>query len=187
MPFRLKVPKIVAIYPSLFNLTRSVVALDPKTTASIFNNTQDPNLKQGWTPQPEGRGALDILWSCLITMVLCSWSTLCMNMPGPSESRTQILWRRLALTALGFLCPELIFEIALGQWLSARQSVTDFNSSGFGNRSVKGGWTMKEAFFTDMGGFILHTRIAIPARRQTAPLSGLQTVPEAANTRSPRA
>ncbi len=162
MPFCLKVPENVAICLPLFNLTWSVVALDPKTTASMFNNTQDPNLKQGWTPQPEGRGTLNVLWSCLITMVLCSWSTLCMNMPGPSESRTQILRRKLALTALGFLCPEMIFEIALGQWLSARQSVTDFDSSGFGNRSIKGGWTMKEAFFTDMGGFILHTRDQLP-------------------------
>ena len=87
----------------------------------------------------------------------------------------QVLWRKLALTALGVLCPEIIFELAFAQWISARQSVRAFNAAGFGNRpakerwykvrwvgTVKERWTMKEAFFTDMGGFILHTRDQLP-------------------------
>lgn len=143
-------------------LTRSALALNPNATISEKNTTQSSNFKQGWTSGPDGRGTLDIIWSCVVTMVLCSWSILCMNMPGPKESRMQILWRKLSLTALGVLCPEIIFELALGQWLSARQSILDFNSSGFGNRPAKERWTMKDAFFTDMGGFILHTRDQLP-------------------------
>lgn len=141
-------------YISLIILAQSVITRDLNTTVSGKNNTQ--------TPQPDERGTLDILWSCGLTMFLCSWFILCMNLPGPKESATQVLWRKLSLTALGVLCPELIFELAIGQWLSARQSIRDFNSSNFGKRPGKERWTMKEAFFTDMGGFVLHTRDQLP-------------------------
>ena len=146
-------------------------------------STQDADSKRGWTSQPDGRGTLDILWTCILTMFLCSWSILCLNIPAPKEKKPLILWRKLAMTGLGFLCPELVFEIALGRWLSARRSVRDFNSASFERRPPEGkshipgsvktgiynrmrrrssgakeGWTMEEAFFADMGGFILHTR-----------------------------
>ena len=178
---------LLALSLSLILSIQSVVALDPSATTSGENNTQNLNPKQGWTAQPDGRGTLDIIWSCVITMFLCSWSILCMNMPGPKESRGQILWRKTSLTALGVLCPEIIFELALGQWLSARQSMIDFNASGFGgtlaenkwyksirikelfakevqtaHNHAQGRWTMKDAYFTDMGGFVLHTRDQLP-------------------------
>ena len=138
---------------------RIVIAIDANTT---LNNTHDAPIKQGWTASPDGRGTLDILWSCILTMFLCSWSILCLNVPGAKESKTGILWRKLSLTCLGILCPELIFQNSFSQWLSARQSVRDFNSANFKERPAKGKWTMKEAFFADMGGFILHTRDQLP-------------------------
>ena len=143
-------------------LATPVIALDTSTTHIRTNNTQDANYKKGWTPQPDGRGTLDILLSCGLTMLLCSWSILCLNVPGPKESKTGVLWRKLSFTALGILCPELIFELAFGQWLSARESLKSFNSATVANRPAEDKWTMKEAFFADMGGFILHTRDQLP-------------------------
>ena len=49
--------------------------------------------------------------------------------------------------------------VALGQWLSARQSVKDFNTDEFrANPADSFEWGMKEAFFADMGGFLLQTK-----------------------------
>ena len=160
---------------------------DLNTTVLTKNESQDSTIKQGWTSQPDGRGTLDIIWSCVLTMSLCSWSILCMNLPAQKETRMQILWRKLALTALGVLCPEIIFELAVGQWLSARRSMTDINALGSRDRlrkdkwhasrkirsifneetkteesSARGRWTIKDAFFADMGGFVLHTRDQLP-------------------------
>ena len=160
---------------------------DLNDTNLIKNDTQHSTIKQGWTSQPDGRGTLDIIWSCVLTMSLCSWSVLCMNFPAQKETRLQILWRKLALTALGVLCPEIIFELALGQWLSARRSMTDINAldstdrlrkdKWHASRKIKsifsketqtedsparGRWTIKDAFFADMGGFVLHTRDQLP-------------------------
>ena len=110
------------------------------------------SIRQGWTSQPDGRGTWDILWSCGSTMILCSWSLLCLNVPGPTDSRFQIFRRKVYVTTLCFLGPEFIFMIALGQWISAHRSVQEFHASGFDK------WTMRHAHFADMGGFILHTR-----------------------------
>lgn len=51
-----------------------------------------------------------------------------------------------------FLGPELLFAIAVGQWQSAQRSVRNFHASGYQN------WTIRHAFFANMGGFILRTR-----------------------------
>ena len=178
---------VLIIFFSFTVFIQITVSTDLNTTVLKKNDSQDPTIKQGWTPQPDGRGTLDIIWSCVLTMSLCSWSILCMNFPAQNETRLQILWRKLALTALGLLCPEIIFEIALGQWLSARRSMTDINALGSGDRlrkdkwhasrkirsifsketqtedsSARGRWTIKDAFFADMGGFVLHTRDQLP-------------------------
>lgn len=108
--------------------------------------------KQGWTSQPSGRGTLDIIWSCGFTMCLCSWSILCLNVPGPGDTPFRMFRRKLYVTGLAFLGPEFVFQISLGQWLSACSSVRQFKASGYSQ------WTMSHAFFADMGGLVLHTK-----------------------------
>lgn len=147
--------KVLVFRCCIFILTRNSAAKDLNNTTPIHSVTSHGLHKQGWTPQPDGRGTMDILWSCTITMFLCSWSLLCMNMPGPKETRAQILWRKFSLTILGFLCPEILFAISFSQWLSARHSVQTISSHTHCNGSTR--WTMKEAFFADIGGFVLHS------------------------------
>ena len=145
-----------------------VQALEGNLTAE----TDHVKHRQGWTPQPEGRGTIDIIWSCAITMSLCSWSIICMNMPGSKESKYIVLWRKLALSSLGVACPEVLLEMAMGQWVRARECVRDFNSHDHSEPNlqdrpstnisektvVSRKWTMEMAFFADMGGFRLQTK-----------------------------
>ncbi|KAL9589377.1 MAG: hypothetical protein Q9203_001842 [Teloschistes exilis] len=99
-------------------------------------------------------------------------------MPITKEFKYTVLRRKLALTALGILGPEIILEMAMNQWVRARQCVRDFNSEDLeqsqtysqdhqrGNATEKGSakevWTMKMAFFVDMGGLRLQTRNCEP-------------------------
>jgi hypothetical protein len=106
---------------------------------------------QGWQPSPDGRGTLDLVYSCLLTIFVCTWSVLCVNVPAPSDGIAQIYSRKMMFAALGILGPEFIVQAALGQWISAKQSVKLFKASGHHQ------WTMKHAFFADMGGIMLHT------------------------------
>lgn len=47
--------------------------------------------------------------------------------------------------------PEAIFQVALGQWLSARESVKAFHTSGYED------WSLRHGFFVNMGGFHLRS------------------------------
>jgi len=120
------------------------------SSAKISNNHSDDTFLQGWTTSPTGRGTAEIIWSCHFTVFLCCWSILCVNVPPPSWG----LWRRVHAKFIAALMsgfgPEFTFQLALGQWSSARRSVAVFRKSGYLD------WTMRHAFLADMGGFVLH-------------------------------
>ena len=173
---------LAVLFASLFGAECSR-ALVPSAVNARLHDKRDSTTRQGWTPQPDGRGTLDILWSCGITMILCSWSILCLNTASQHETKLQVLWRKFAMTVLGILCPEIIFELAIGQFISARKCLNDFkslNPTRYADRppwyklgSIKqvfreevlgetngdpDEWTMKKAFYVDMGGCRLYTR-----------------------------
>jgi hypothetical protein len=104
---------------------------------------------QGWTPQPGGRGTLDIIQQCLTTILLCCWSALCLNVPSSNWSRWRRTVQKTLMACMGCIGPEFVFQLALGQWISARRSVADFKNSGYPN------WSLRHAFLADMGGFVL--------------------------------
>ena len=82
-------------------------------------------------------------------MFLCCWSVLVINVPPPKATFWPILSRKLFLLALCTLAPEIIFQIALGQWLAAHRSLKLFHGSGYTE------WTLRHAFYANMGGFHL--------------------------------
>lgn len=43
------------------------------------------NITASWRPEPKYRGTYSILSSCLITMALCVWSAVHLNLLGASE------------------------------------------------------------------------------------------------------
>ncbi|KAI9668798.1 MAG: hypothetical protein M1831_000867 [Alyxoria varia] len=121
---------------------------EPSQNASSRTDHPQEEKRQGWTDQPDGRGTLDILWSCLVTLFLCSWSVQCSNVPGPEESTFQVLVRKTGLAALCILGPEAPMLNAAAQYKSAQRSVDLFRASGFRD------WTVMRGFYADMGGII---------------------------------
>jgi hypothetical protein len=135
------------------------------STSHVPTTTTDEILQQGWTSGPDGRGTLDILWSCLITISLYSWTVLCLNVPPPYWGQWRLLRQKLLMAGLGGIGPEFIFQLALAQWTSACRSVESFHDLGHSK------WSMTHAFFADMGGFVLHAEDHIPF-----PLDGEQVL-----------
>jgi len=107
------------------------------------------SVEQGWTGQPAGRGTIDIIWPCCMTVFLCCWTSICLNVPPRSWNRWRRIHQKLLIACMSGLGPEFTFQLALGQWSSARRSVKQFAQSGYPT------WSMSHAFFADMGGFIL--------------------------------
>ncbi|EKG13349.1 hypothetical protein MPH_09631 [Macrophomina phaseolina MS6] len=102
----------------------------------------------GWTSGPDRRGTFDIIWNSVVTIFLCSWTVLCLNLLP--DSFNDWLWatQKLLMTGLVFIGLEFLFQLAIGQWLSATHSDKQFRS--FSHNK----WTMKHAFFADMGGYV---------------------------------
>ncbi|KAF1845007.1 uncharacterized protein K460DRAFT_416340 [Cucurbitaria berberidis CBS 394.84] len=74
----------------------------------------------GWKAEPYVRGTSSILTSCLITLTLCVWTAVHLNIPKyqrtAEATRRKVLW---LVTAL--LAPELVALVALSQWREARK------------------------------------------------------------------
>ncbi len=84
--------------------------------AQAQNSTSSSNenaVKIGWQDGPNQRGTLTILWSCLSTIVACTWTILHLNVPGTCDS----MWRRILTKAkwmlVTLLFPELLFSKAV--------------------------------------------------------------------------
>jgi len=125
---------------------------------------------QGWTSSPNGRGTVDILSSSIITLFLCSWSVLSLNVFPPSFSDPKKAWRKLLMASICLLGPEFIFQLAVGQWCAARRSVADFKQFKYK------GWTLKHAFFANMGGFAVKMPWSPNGEWTTFPLDAKQVL-----------
>jgi hypothetical protein len=103
----------------------------------------------GWIEQPNYRGTLDIIWLCLVTTFLCTFTVLCLNCQSRQEHWLKTYGRKLLWVGVGIAGPEFVLTAAVGQLIAARDSVAAWNAIGNHN------WTYRHAFFANMGGFEL--------------------------------
>jgi hypothetical protein len=78
----------------------------------------------GWRGEPSGRGTWSILSTCLITLTLCVWTAVHLNLqgnksPGLSGKIDSLLYKPRWIV-VGIFAPEIVVYIAWSQWLSAR-------------------------------------------------------------------
>lgn len=73
-----------------------------------------------WTPEPQTRGTIGLVWGCLATIFLCTWSAIHPNLPAEDETPWQILWRRVVYLTGALVAPEYFCLIALGDLFDAR-------------------------------------------------------------------
>lgn len=81
----------------------------------------------GWVSDPNGRGTSSLVLSCLLTLSLCVWSALHLNIPAKGESRRQYWLRRVKWSICGVLIPEIVVLLAWRQWTSARRLTNEVN------------------------------------------------------------
>lgn len=90
--------------------------------ACILNFTPDA---QGFAPslvkEPDGRGTATIIYSTSLSLFLCAWTSLHLNIPRTDETVPQMIWQFFKWGLLSFLAPEFVIFIALLQLLRARK------------------------------------------------------------------
>jgi hypothetical protein len=77
------------------------------------------NRKAEWEPPPTTRGTFQILSSCLITLILCIWTAVHLNIPeedtslprskwNPCSWFSKHQWRKFGWLLLGLIAPEMV-------------------------------------------------------------------------------
>ncbi|KAI9771735.1 MAG: hypothetical protein M1839_002749 [Geoglossum umbratile] len=120
----------------------------PFPAATALSNTTHTAVpdRRGWVGQPDERGTLDIIWSCVSTLIICLWTMLHLNVPASCDKSWAMFWRKARWMLLGLLAPELPMVFACGQWASAQRSVAQMGNPG---------WTIVHSLYADGGGFLL--------------------------------
>ncbi|KAK4207073.1 hypothetical protein QBC37DRAFT_102572 [Rhypophila decipiens] len=77
------------------------------------------NTGPSWHPEPTQRGTSNILWTCLITLGLCIWSPLHLNIPAHGRASTQWL-NKVPWLVVGIFAPEFVAWAAYTEYREAR-------------------------------------------------------------------
>lgn len=110
----------------------------------------------GFVDDPAGRGTSGLILSCLLTLVLCVWSALHLNVPPPGRTRRQSFWTNVIWITAGIYAPEMVVFTAWRQWSSAKLLYKRVHQHRPKSDVVaKHSWTMTHSFFACTGGFAL--------------------------------
>ena len=117
------------------------------------SNVQARNetLIHGWRSEPQGRGTWSILWSCLATIFISTWSALHLNVPK-RHGRSYLLFRKIRWMLLAVVAPEAILAHSASHFFKARDLL---------KRISKGGnqeWTLTHMQFAIARGFYTRTQ-----------------------------
>ena len=118
---------------------------------SASNNSTTDAIQKGWVSSPNGRGTFDILWGCLFTIFLCTWTVLHLNIPSKDENYYDLQRRKARWMVQAIMAPEFVLVFATGQKVDARRSVQLFKEIGHPE------WSLRHGFYANMGGFHLIT------------------------------
>jgi hypothetical protein len=94
--------------------------------ANPSNVTTDADIV-GWVSDPNGRGTSSLILSCLLTLGLCVWSALHLNIPAKSEGQREYWLRRAKWFLCGVLIPEIVVLLAWRQRTSAGRLTNEVN------------------------------------------------------------
>ena len=92
-------------------------------TAIASNSTLTATV--GWVADPTGRGTFSLIFSCLLTLGLCVWSAMHLNIPPHDESPAQSWMRNFRWGLTGVVAPELVVFAAWRQYNSAKALYTE--------------------------------------------------------------
>ncbi|KAF2245606.1 hypothetical protein BU26DRAFT_607821 [Trematosphaeria pertusa] len=118
------------------------VILSPFAVAQSRNITQTEappteSHQSGWRDGPKERGTLALIWSCLTTILACTWTILHLNVPSIKDTTWKKVKRKIKWMAITILFPEFIFSKAMCE---LRTAVEDLRT--MSNTEDLGGWNV---------------------------------------------
>lgn len=103
-------------YFTIWNMIIPVLAAPINEPSNASAEPSEPP----WRAEPTGRGSFGILLNCLLTLLLCVWTTIhidfVLGRPWWTEFRM-----KLVLVIVAMLAPEIMLAVAGLEWVNARQ------------------------------------------------------------------
>jgi hypothetical protein len=149
----------------IWTLCASVAVAAQNSTSPLPQSIQEHVV--GWRSSAD-RGTLDIIESCLATIIACTWSIQHLNLPGKEDKDKNKGWTKLVRSCKWMLVtvflPEFIMAHALFEFVIAWQAMSQMTSrrtvryprwySAFQEDSESPPpWTLTHCYFANMGGF----------------------------------
>ncbi|KAH7138512.1 hypothetical protein B0J11DRAFT_17099 [Dendryphion nanum] len=112
-----------------------------------------------WHSATNERSTWDLISSCVLTLTICVWSALHLNVPTENSTRTQRNLRRARWIVLGIFAPELVVSSAFAQYLTAKWLLREIQKDAKHRNDPTPGaehqlkqWTLTTCHFAVMGG-----------------------------------
>lgn len=110
-------------YYGLANLPSALASKQFTDSTYIPTNNHtalNKEIAPAWMPSAQTRGTADLLYSCILTLTLCVYTALHLNVPALGEAKWKQHLRKAKWAVVGIFAPEVILFTALSQHLSAR-------------------------------------------------------------------
>ncbi|KDN72213.1 hypothetical protein CSUB01_10047 [Colletotrichum sublineola] len=124
----------------------------------------------GWVSEPNGRGTFGLICSCVLTLTICVWTALHLNVPPIRSTLRSRAVERTKWVLYGIFAPELVVATAAAQYIVARWLKREIDkdvahrrregeivdrTEGRGDERVsRHTWDMAQCFYAVMGGFV---------------------------------
>ncbi|KAF9871459.1 hypothetical protein CkaCkLH20_11106 [Colletotrichum karsti] len=105
-----------------------------------------------WVNSPTVRGTLDLLLTCVVTLVACVYSVLHLNIPA-DDGKYANFFDRLRWVVVALLFPDTVLVIAVGQFLEARALRARLRRLKNEKDPDMPDYDLEFCFFVVMGGF----------------------------------
>lgn len=112
---------------------------------------RNETLEHAWVREPSGRGTWSILWSCLATIFICTWTVLHLNVPKPGHGRAYLQFRKIAWMLIALIAPEIVLFTSAEHLSDSRAMTRAWREKG------DRGWTLTHAQFARAKGFYTST------------------------------
>ena len=153
---------LLSIFVFRLASTAPLTPLESQLLAANGNKTLfNSEIAPAWATTSNVRSTSDLLWTCVLTLVICVFTVIHINVPQPNETAFLYLRRKVKWAIFAVLAPELVLFTALQQWRTARALKCELNSI-YSKRSEAKPDTesitkfdMTYCFYAAMGGFVV--------------------------------
>ncbi|KAF5495255.1 hypothetical protein CGCS363_v010273 [Colletotrichum siamense] len=119
----------------------------------------EPAATRTWVSEPNGRGTFSLVSSCILTLTICVWTALHLNVPAARSTARSRALERAKWVLYGIFAPEIVVATAAAQYIIARwlkrEIEKDAAYRGDADGLSRHKWDMTQCFYAVMGGFVV--------------------------------